>query len=551
MRLKHFTFILVGCLVCNYQSIAQEDILSNEKLKADKYLPDYSWAGYHNSEIPIPDKTGETLFLTDFGAVADDGLDDSGALRKLLQQAMEIQGPVTVQFPRGRLILSEIFYIERSNILLRGSGSGNGGTELYFPYPLDMLPDPPMLQELREYMVKYEKRQIEPENNVDVPFSQYAWSGGYFWTRVPGVRVKSYMEKYDTPPEVLSGIVAGKRGTSTFEVETIENLNVGNVVEIQWYNKEGEDGSLLKELYGDFGLYIGSHHWRNPGTALVRQRSKVKSIEGNRVTVSDELIMDMNPDWEPKVTAWEHLEEVGFAHFRMAFPHSNDFPHHKEAGFNGFFLTRVFNGWVDDVKIENADSGILTEELANVTISNVETIGTKTAHYTVTMGGVHNVLVKGLTISNRARHPLSFNTYSTKNVYTDCEVYHDPILDQHSGANHQNLFDNIRVHITMDGEMKSYPLFVGGGAGYWKPSHGSYTTFWNIRALFENGFGIEGPILLNGMGDGPNARLYGVHGNRPVRIEYGPGAIIKNTNEKPEYPSLFEKQLEQRLENRK
>ena len=103
----------------------------------------------------------------------------------------------------------------------------------------------------------------------------------------------------------------------------------------------------------------------------------------------------------------------------------------------------------------------------------------------------------------------------------------------------------------MDGEMKSYPLFVGGGAGYWKPSHGSYTTFWNIRALFENGFGIEGPILLNGMGDGPNARLYGVHGNRPVRIEYGPGAIIKNTNEKPEYPSLFEKQLEQRLENRK
>ena len=551
MKLKQLTLLFASYLACNLQIVGQESATSNSKYKTDKYLPDYSWAGYQNSEIPIPGQIGKTLYLTEFGAVADDELDDSEALRKLLQQAMAVQGPVTVQFPKGRLILSEIFYIERSNILLRGSGSGEGGTEIYFPYPLDMLPDPPILQELREYLVKYEKRQIEPENNVDVPFSQYAWSGGFFWARVPGVRVKSYMEEYDTPPKVLSNIISGKRGTSTFEVESVSDLNVGDVIEIQWYNKEGETGSILKELYGSTDLTIGSHHWRNPEAALVRQRSKITEIKNNKVTIADELITDMRSEWEPKVVKWEHLEEVGFAHFRMVFPPSNNFPHHKEAGFNGMFLTRIFNGWVDDVKIENSDSGILTEELANITISNVETSGSKIAHYTVTMGGVHNVLVKNLKIHNKARHPLSFNTYSTKNVYTNCEVYHNPILDQHSGANHQNLFDDINVQVTLEDDKKSYPLFVGGGAGYWKPSHGSYTTFWNINIFFQNGFELNEPILLYGMEDGPNARLFGVHGNLPIKIEYGPDAMIEDTNKNPKFPSLFWKQLENRLSNKK
>lgn len=545
------TIGLFICLIGTLSSAAQGSSDINRILEKDEHLPDYSWAGYHNSEKELPDFVGETIVLTDFGAIADDGLDDSASLRAALDSAMETKTPVTIQFPKGRLILSEIFFIERSNVLLKGAGSGEGGTELYFPYPLDMLKDPQVLQELREYLVKYEKRQVEPENNVDVLFSQYAWSGGFFWTRVPGVRVKSYLPEYDTPTVVLTNINGGKRGSSTFSVEKVSEIREGQVVELQWYNKEGETGSILKELYGNTDLTIGSHHWRNPEAALVRQRSKITEIKNNKVTIADELIMDMRSEWEPKVVKWEHLEEVGFAHFRMVFPPSNNFPHHKEAGFNGMFLTRIFNGWVDDVKIENSDSGILTEELANITISNVETSGSKIAHYTVTMGGVHNVLVKNLKIHNKARHPLSFNTYATKNVYTNCEVYHDPILDQHSGANHQNLFDNINVHVTLEENKKSYPLFVGGGAGYWKPSHGSYTTFWNINVLFQNGFEVKEPILLYGMEDGPNARLFGVHGNLPLKLEYGPEALIMGTNKNPEFPSLFVRQLEHRLTNRK
>ena len=38
------------------------------------------------------------------------------------------------------------------------------------------------------------------------------------------------------------------------------------------------------------------------------------------------------------------------------------------------------------------------------------------------------------------------------------EIFTDPVLDQHSGANHQNLFDNITVHIKPD-KKNSYLFF--------------------------------------------------------------------------------------------
>jgi hypothetical protein len=94
-------------------------------------------------------------------------------------------------------------------------------------------------------------------------------------------------------------------------------------------------------------------------------------------------------------------------------------------------------------------------------------------------------------------------------VYQDCEVFVNPILDQHSGASHQNLIDNIKVNFAVN-EDNSYPLFVGGGAGYWKPSHGAYSTFWNINVTVLNEKNATTPVLLNGMNDGPFANIKGV-----------------------------------------
>ncbi len=94
----------------------------------------------------------------------------------------------------------------------------------------------------------------------------------------------------------------------------------------------------------------------------------------------------------------------------------------------------------------------------------------------------------------------------------------------------------------------SYPLFAGGGAGYWKPSHGAFSTFWNIEVNLLDGFNSENPVVLNGMKDGPFARVVGVTGNHKFEVSYEPMSHIEFVNQSIEMvPSLYKYQLKQRL----
>lgn len=78
---------------------------------------------------------------------------------------------------------------------MRGAGTGEDGTEIYCPRPLIYAKDPDNLKELCEYLVEFDKIQREKDNNINLPFTQYSWAGGFIWTKAPGVRVKSYLAK--------------------------------------------------------------------------------------------------------------------------------------------------------------------------------------------------------------------------------------------------------------------------------------------------------------------------------------------------------------------
>ncbi|CAH8296589.1 hypothetical protein EV196_11120 [Mariniflexile fucanivorans] len=543
---------LLLLLICNNATILAQElpkILQNKVINDANYLPDFSFAGYRNGEVDIPISQGRIFNASDYGVIADDLLDDTQSLKKAIAEASKFQGNVVLQLPAGRIILSDILYLERSHFVLRGTGTGENGTEIYCQRPLMYCKDPEDLQELREYMIKFDKRQIEKENNVDLPFSLYTWAGGFIWTRVPGERVKSYLETYEKPYNVLAKISNGKRGEFKFKASEIKNLKIGDVVELQLFNKEGEKGKIIEDLYKNLVPKIGSHHWNFPNLPLVKQQVTIIAISGNTITINAPLTMDILPNYEAQLVEWKHLEEVGMEHFKITFPHSARIAHHLEQGYNGIYLTRLYNGWVKNVAIDNADSGVLSEEIANVTIKNITTTGSKIAHYTVALSGAYNVLAENINVYNEAVHSLSINTLTTKCVYLNCEVFVAPYFDQHSGANHQNLFDNVKVHLTPN-EDRSYPLFYGGGAGYWKPSHGAYNTFWNIKVNFLGSIDVNKPIILNGVEDGPFARLIGVSGNQEVSISYKPEAHIEFTNTPMEdIPSLYEYQLKKRLRN--
>lgn len=539
--------MVLAILLVNPARATKPEILSPD---SEHYLPDFSYAGYDFGESEPRLDQAETFDVTDFGATPNDGKDDSHAILAAVEAAHEAGGPAVIYLPPGRFILSEIVYLERSHLVLRGAGSGL--TEIHFPRPMMYLPDPPALKELREYLIRLEKRQRTPSSNIDLPFSQYSWAGGFIWVRAPGERVKAYLEDYRQPFEVLAEATGGKRGDQWLEVTDTRSLQAGDVVRINWHNESGDEGPLLDSLYQGADVTIGPHHWTQPHNPLVTQQVKILEIEGNRVKIKDTLMHDANASGQPaKIARWPHLEQVGIESLEFSFPKAPHVAHHVEQGFNAIYLTRLFNGWVQDVKIHNADSGVITDEIANVTIRDIITTGTNKGHYSVHMGDTHNVLVQNLKVHNEVFHPLSFNTHATRSIYSQCQVFKAPVLDQHSGANHQNLFDDIQVELRLSDEQREerrHPLLRGGGAGYWKPSHGAYNTIWNLQVQVDTRFTPDRPLTLYGISDGPKARLIGIHGNQPLAIEYGPDPYIEGTNRHySTVPSLYQYQLNQRL----
>lgn len=524
-------------------------ILADRGAMAANPLPDFSYAGYSFGLAPIPDDAGTVVDVTTYGAIPDDGLDDSQAVLRALAAANEVTGKVTLRFPKGRTQITEILRITRSDIVLDGAGAGQGGSELWFPRPLKLIDKTADYDELRDYLVREKKQQVEPEHNIDYLFTEYSWAGGMIFVAPAGSRPVSYDPAKDVRDPVLANGAAGKQFTRELTVDDASKLRVGDVVQLQWFSVDGPKSKILKSLYGDTDLPIGSHHWTSPDRPVVVQATRIAAIKGKKVTLGDPLLHDVRSDQPAVVAQWQHLTNVGVQNLRLQFPEAPSFGHHLEQGYNGIYMTGVFDGWVRDLVIDRSDSGILTDNAASLTIANVTTTGDRRAHYSVHVGSAHNVLVKDLKVENPVIHPLSVNTRSTRAVFLRPEVMKDAIIDQHSGSNHQNLFDRIVMHIEPKQTKGAwgYQLWVGGGAPYWKPGHGLYNTLWNARLVVPDTVPADATVTISSGLEGPGERIVGLHANRKIAVEYNPAPYIEATGQAIDaVPSLYDWQLARR-----
>jgi hypothetical protein len=518
-------------------------ILTDPAVRTRHYLPDFSFAGYRWGEAPLP-QCGPTLHVTDFGAVPDDGKDDTAALKRALAAAHAAPGRVVLKFPAGRFILADILRIERSDLVLQGSGTGPNGTTIYMPKPLSSLPLPAELPELDEYLKANDKRQIEKERGIDHLFSHFAWSGGFIWVNVPGGRAKRYLEKYDRPEKTLAAVTRGRRGEFVIEVTDAAKLGAGQLVRINWFNREGEKSTLVDHLYDHQPVKVGRRHWESPAAPLITQEVTLVAVQGNTVTLKQPLLHDLRPEWTPTVTEWTHLSEVGIEDLRFEFAYDEYYAHHLERGFNAIYLTNLAHSWVRNVEFINADSGLLTDSVANVTIADVRVAGRK-CHYGVHCGDVYGVLVRNLHVQAEVLHSLSFNTGSRASVYTHCTVTRAPALDQHAGANHQNLFDDVAIFEDNPERTFVYP----GGDGYWAPTHGAFSTFWNIRVQFLFARpDPSAPVKIQGIQNGASSRVVGLSANYPIALTWEFGPYVEGLNRPGlAVPSLYDYQLARRL----
>lgn len=524
-------------------------ILSDRTVAAANPLPDFSYAGYGFGLKTIPADVGTIINITDHGAIPDDGLDDTQAVLRALAAAHAVKGRVTLRFPKGRTQITSVLRITRSEIVFDGAGSGAGGSELWFPRPLKLIDQSQDYDELRHYLVREQKQQVEPEQNIDYLFTEYSWAGGMIFIAPEGSRPVSYDGSKDVRDPVLATGALGKQFSRTLNIDDSAKLKVGDVVQVQWFAADGPKSQILSSLYGDTDLPIGSHHWSSPNRPVVVQSTRIAAIQGRNVTLGDPLLHDVRADQPAVLAAWKHLTNVGIQNLRFQFPDSPSFGHHLEQGYNGIYMTGVFDGWISNLVIDQSDSAILTDNAASLTIADVATTGARRAHYSVHVGAVHNVLVKDLTVKNPVIHPLSVNTRSTRSVYLRSTVLHEAILDQHSGSNHQNLFDQPTLHINpvRDQGGWNYQLWVGGGAPYWKPGHGLYNTLWNAKLIIPEYVPATDTVTIISGLEGPGERIVGLHANRPVEVRYNPAPYLENTNSMiTAARSLYEYQLAQR-----
>ncbi|HEX3852471.1 MAG TPA: glycosyl hydrolase family 28-related protein, partial [Polyangiaceae bacterium] len=469
--------------------------------RGEPYLPDFSFAGYHFGEHALPNLT-PTLEVTDFGALPDDALDDTEAIKRALAAAAASPGPVVLHFAKGRFLISDVLYLERSHLVVQGSGSGAGGTELFVTRPMADMARDPVIQKIEAYIAANDKRA---EGKV---FSPFSWTGGVLWSR----------RKVEPAQRSLARALDGTRGSHTLHLDKELALPEGSIVRLRWFNRAGDDSALLRHIYGLSGVKFGPRLSDPSGDSIASEEATVRAVHGTEVTLVQPLLHDIHPDWMVDLVLPEFMEEVGIEHLALEFASEPYAGHHLERGFNGIYLTGLAHSFIRDVRVGNADSAILSDDCANLSFSEVEVHGRR-GHYGVHIGDVFDVLLEGFRIDTEEFHSVSFNTKSRANVATHGFIYR-PSLDQHRGANHQDLFDDLT---SLEDRSKS-SLFEHGGADYWGPTHGAFNTFWNVHIEYKGVMGT--PLYLGKIEDAGPARIVGLSSNVPLAYDYA-GAYVE------------------------
>jgi hypothetical protein len=401
-------------------------------------LPDFSFAGYHSGEKPLPN-VSPGVGVKDFGAKGDGMTDDSqaflDALAKVSSGAIEV--------PAGRYRITRMLEITRPNVVLRGAGPDK--TVLFFPTPLN---------------------DLKPNWGATTGgrrTSNYSWSGGFVTLR----------GSFGLKP--LADIVGeAQRGDTAVRVSSSKKLRVGQCIEV--FQSDTPDNSLAIHLYsGDSGPVQNLKG--RVKTSLV---SRITRLEGDRVHLDRPLRCDLRAGWRPRLRSFEPtVTESGVESLCFEFPNQPYQGHFTELGFNAIAFTGAAHCWVRNVRTLNADSGLFIDGNFNtvqgVVLESQRAIDKQNCvgHHGILLGGGDH-LVTEFDIRVRYIHDLTVGHQCSGSVCARGRAV-DLSLDHHRSAPYENLFTDL------DAGAGQRLWKCGGGADLGKHC-GARGTFWNIRA---------------------------------------------------------------------
>ncbi len=412
---------------------------NGEKWTPDSRLPDFSFAGYHFGEDPIP-KPKVVANVKDFGAKGDGKTDDTEAFKN----AIEATKAGAILIPEGRYILRNILWIEKSNIVLRGEGANK--TILHFPVEME---------------------DVRPNSSATTsgrPTSGYSWSGGFLW-------VKGWARQ-----EKISAIVSEhKRGEKTLTIEKSSGVKVGQRVVVEL--KDDGDKTLLAHLYSNDSGDVG----KITEPISVRMISRVAAVNGECITLERPLRWDIRKTWQPTLKSFTpSVSEVGIEELAISFPLKPYQGHFTERGMNGIAMTGVSDCWIRNIRISNCDSGVFVGG-STCTIDGLRIDGNRkatrgdTGHHGVTMG--QDCMLQRFDFRTKFIHDITFSNRQAGNVVKNGKGL-NLSFDHHKRAPYENLICNVDVGTG------SQVWRCGGGKQLGK-NCGARGTFWGIRAKID------------------------------------------------------------------
>lgn len=446
--MKHLVFLFFLLLVS--PSFAEQSDLwghTGEKWTPQSRLPDFSFAGYHCGEKVIPNVVVKGN-VKDYGAKGDGEADDTQAFIDAVQATHN--GALFV--PAGTYKLSQMIDLDKSNLVLRGAGQDK--TTLLFMAHVPKDPD------------------------GRTPF------GGRGMLNVPG------QKKGKKQASIIKG---ADRGSKTLHLSSTQGLSVGQFVRLKMRNPS--DQSLAKYLYAGLSHLTDQRKTWYAGR-IVDWVVRIEHISGNVITLARPLRLDVRAVWNPEIWSFKPtVEEVGIEDLSIQFP-GEQWPGHfrvearyVEKGYFAIYFGRVFNSWIRNVTVLDADKCVELSGSVNVTVNNVvlktnhrkltdaekDPYRPGAGHYGIACGGIsQDNLITNIDIQTVFAHNLSLSSFSNGNVYSKIKTVRAR-FDGHGAAAYENLFTEIEVVETAN------DFFKSGGNRKDEPSVGARNTYWNIR----------------------------------------------------------------------
>ena len=429
-------------------------------------VPDFSRAG---CEFDVAREIPNTeVNIEDFGAIADDNIDDAAAINAAISSLGSKGG--TVRIPSGRWVVEEVIGLFDSKTRIAGSSEGN--TLLYCPKSLTDL--------------------LGKNKN-------WSWSGGVLKITPQG-------------SHTVLGMVQSpaKDGSRSLHVYWDGNTPaIGSWVQIWWHNDVGKN-SLLAWLYGDA---IKPSQYGNEmklsTKPIVRSWFKVVNVSDSFLIVDPPLPMPIQPNWKPTIVATPYLEHIVVENLTFEFIHTKYPGHLKEAGYNAIAVSALVDCELRNIKIRNADSGIIFNNCGFITLRDVDIQG-RYMHHPICLSNCSHCLIQDFVIGAPHIHGTTISWGSHFNVFHR-GAGNELAMDAHRACSFRNLHQDILIE---HGEFPKQPLRSGGA--YARGLHAAReNVYWNIEHHFPN----EGePFQIKYLKEWPLGIFVGWHGNREIDI---------------------------------